>query len=241
MQYMCTVYLLKMICAWQTVLADLKESHWYNPPHEVALGTLLQKQTRPQNCKGYTRAHVVSCSLQIGPNVRISHKLTTGSWAHVLTAASSNSGALCLFVYASLSFSVSRPRHTEIFQCFLSAREAARSRERERASSSTGLGLSSTPRSAGSGGGGASSAGGGGGGEEEPTPSLEERRDSTGLPEGQDLYTAACNSVIHRCALLVLGVSPVLGELGKQNQEEGGPLTTGPGGVQQEGVGFMTR
>uniref|UniRef100_A0A667Y6L3 HECT-type E3 ubiquitin transferase n=1 Tax=Myripristis murdjan TaxID=586833 RepID=A0A667Y6L3_9TELE len=100
----------------------------------------------------------------------------------------------------------------KIFQCFLSAREAARSRERERASS---------------------------GGEEEATPSQEERRGSTILPEGQDLYTAACNSVIHRCALLVLGVSPVLGELTNQSQEEARALSASGG--TQECLGFMTR
>lgn len=117
--------------------------------------------------------------------------------------------------------------NTEIFQCFLSAREVARSRDRERASSSTGLGSGSVSRS-----------GGGGGGEEEATLTQEGRRGSTGLPEGQDLYTAACNSVIHRCALLLLGVSPVLGELTKQNQEEG--QTQSATGT-QECLSFMTR
>lgn len=115
--------------------------------------------------------------------------------------------------------------NTEIFQCFLSAREVARSRERERASSSTGLGSSSRN-------------GGGGGGEEDTILAQEGRRGGTGLPEGQDLYTAACNSVIHRCALLILGVSPVLGELTKQNQEEAQTqLATGA----QECLSFMTR
>ncbi|XP_034385564.1 probable E3 ubiquitin-protein ligase HERC1 isoform X2 [Cyclopterus lumpus] len=116
----------------------------------------------------------------------------------------------------------------KIFQCFLSARDVARSRDRERTSSSTGLGSGS--RSAG---------GGGGGGEEEDTSlSQEGRRGSTGLPEGQDLYTAACNSVIHRCALLLLGVSPVLGELTKQDHEEDQTQsTTGT----QECLSFMTR
>uniref|UniRef100_A0A3Q2W7X5 HECT-type E3 ubiquitin transferase n=1 Tax=Haplochromis burtoni TaxID=8153 RepID=A0A3Q2W7X5_HAPBU len=114
----------------------------------------------------------------------------------------------------------------KIFQCFLSAREVARSRERERASSSTGLGSSSR------------NGGGGGGGEEDTILAQEGRRGSTGLPEGQDLYTAACNSVIHRCALLILGVSPVLGELTKQNQEEAQTqLATGT----QECLSFMTR
>lgn len=120
--------------------------------------------------------------------------------------------------------------NTEIFQCFLSAREVARSRDRERASSSTGLGSSSVSRSGGG--------GGGGGGEEDAILSQEGRRGSTGLTEGQDLYTAACNSVIHRCALLVLGVSPVLGELTKQNQEEG-QIQSATG--TQECLSFMTR
>ncbi|XP_062271365.1 probable E3 ubiquitin-protein ligase HERC1 isoform X2 [Scomber scombrus] len=118
-------------------------------------------------------------------------------------------------------------------------REVARSRDRERASSSTGLGSSSASRSGGGGGGGGGgSVGGGAGGEEDATLSQEGRRGSTGLPEGQDLYTAACNSVIHRCALLVLGVSPVLGELSKQNQEEG--QTQSATGT-QECLSFMTR
>ncbi|KAK5915879.1 hypothetical protein CesoFtcFv8_001430 [Champsocephalus esox] len=99
-------------------------------------------------------------------------------------------------------------------------REVARSRDRERASSSTGLGSGSVSRSVG--------------GEEDTVLSQE----GTGLPEGQDLYTAACNSVIHRCALLLLGVSPVLGELTKQDQEEGqSQSATGT----QESPSFMTR
>lgn len=117
--------------------------------------------------------------------------------------------------------------HTEIFQCFLSAREVARSRDRERASSSAGLGSGSVSRS-----------GGAGGGEDDGVLSQEGRRGSTGLPEGQDLYTAACNSVIHRCALLVLGVSPVLGELTKQNQDEGQAQSAAGA---QECLSFMTR
>ncbi|XP_075939248.1 putative E3 ubiquitin-protein ligase HERC1 [Anarhichas minor] len=111
----------------------------------------------------------------------------------------------------------------KIFQCFLSAREVARSRDRERASSSTGLGSGSASRTGG---------GGGGGGEEDTVL-------SQGLPEGQDLYTAACNSVIHRCALLLLGVSPVLGELTKQNQEEEDQTQSATG--TQECLSFMTR
>ncbi|KAJ3593562.1 hypothetical protein NHX12_005896, partial [Muraenolepis orangiensis] len=115
----------------------------------------------------------------------------------------------------------------KIFQCFLSAREAVRSRERERASSGgTGLGPCPGSRS--------------GGGEEEEAPSSqEERRGSAGPPEGQDLYTAACNSVIHRCALLLLGVSPVLGDLSRPNQEE--EQVQSAGGGAQEGLSFMTR
>ncbi|KAM3626014.1 uncharacterized protein V6R79_021387 [Siganus canaliculatus] len=115
----------------------------------------------------------------------------------------------------------------KIFQCFLSAREVARSRDRERASSSTGIGFTSVSRSVA-----------GASGEEDTILSQEERRGSTGLPEGQDLYTAACNSVIHRCALLLLGVSPVLGDLSKQNQEEG--QTQSATGT-QECLSMMTR
>ncbi|XP_061742965.1 probable E3 ubiquitin-protein ligase HERC1 isoform X4 [Nerophis ophidion] len=100
----------------------------------------------------------------------------------------------------------------KIFQCFLSARDVARSRDRER-TTNAGLGSSSVSRSGG--------AEGSAGAEEDASLSLEGRMGSTVLPEGQDLYTAACNSVIHRCALLILGVSPVLGELMRQNQEEG--------------------
>ncbi|XP_077942009.1 putative E3 ubiquitin-protein ligase HERC1 isoform X9 [Gasterosteus aculeatus] len=100
-------------------------------------------------------------------------------------------------------------------------REVARSRDRERASSSTGLCSGSASRS-----------GGVGGGEEDAVPSQEGRRGSSGLPEGQDLYTAACNSVIHRCALLLLGVSPVLNQEEGQNQSATGT---------PEGLSFMTR
>ncbi|XP_076011639.1 putative E3 ubiquitin-protein ligase HERC1 isoform X5 [Genypterus blacodes] len=113
----------------------------------------------------------------------------------------------------------------KIFQCFLSAREVARSRDRERASSSTGLGSGSVSRS-------------GGCGEEEADPSQEGRRGSTGLPEGQDLYTAACNSVIHRCALLVVGVSPVLGELTKEDHEDSQAQSASG---TQECLSFLTR
>ncbi|XP_037835872.1 probable E3 ubiquitin-protein ligase HERC1 isoform X2 [Kryptolebias marmoratus] len=115
----------------------------------------------------------------------------------------------------------------KIFQCFLSAREVARSRDQERASSSTGLGSGSASRN-----------GGGGGGEEEPVLSQEGRRGSSGPTEGQDLYTAACNSVIHRCALLLLGVSPVLCEMTKQYQEDSSAQSAAG---TQEGLSFMTR
>ncbi|XP_023674598.2 probable E3 ubiquitin-protein ligase HERC1 isoform X1 [Paramormyrops kingsleyae] len=112
----------------------------------------------------------------------------------------------------------------KIFQCFLSAREVARGRERDRASGSGGsaLGSSPVPR-----------------GQEDPPHAPADRRGSSGLPEGQDLYTAACNSVIHRCVLLVLAVSPVLAEPLKQHQEDG-PVP-GPSGSSQEVLGIMTR
>ncbi|XP_005987770.1 probable E3 ubiquitin-protein ligase HERC1 isoform X3 [Latimeria chalumnae] len=108
----------------------------------------------------------------------------------------------------------------KIFQCFLSAREVARSRERDRISN-TGNG------------------GGLGARVDDPPPQSQPgRRDSTGLPEGQDLYTAACNSVIHRCALLILGVSPVIEEIPKRKEE--GQLQQ-VAGSPHEGLGFMTR
>ncbi|EPY81720.1 guanine nucleotide exchange factor p532 isoform 1-like protein [Camelus ferus] len=72
----------------------------------------------------------------------------------------------------------------KIFQCFLSAREVARSRDRDRMNSGAGSGARA---------------------DDQPPQSQQERRVSTDLPEGQDVYTAACNSVIHRCALLILG------------------------------------
>lgn len=82
---------------------------------------------------------------------------------------------------------------TEIFQCFLSAREVARSRERDRIGLGSAVGSGTSTRT------------------EENSPQLvQARRDSGHLAEGQDLYTAACNSVIHRSALLLLGVSPVI-------------------------------
>ncbi|MGH0120210.1 UNVERIFIED_CONTAM: hypothetical protein FKN15_006371 [Acipenser sinensis] len=110
----------------------------------------------------------------------------------------------------------------EIFQCFLSAREVAHSRDREQMSSSTGIGNGSGPRAA----------------DDVPSQSQQDRRASTSLPEGQDLFTAACNSVIHRCALLILGVSRVLEDLHRQQEE--GQIQQATAGS-QEGVGFMTR
>lgn len=104
---------------------------------------------------------------------------------------------------------------TEIFQCFLSAREVARSRDRDRMS--TGPGTRA---------------------DDPPAPSQQERRISTDLTEGQDVYTAACNSVIHRCALLILGVSPAIEEL--QRRREDGQLQQPPSAA-PEGVGLMTR
>lgn len=104
---------------------------------------------------------------------------------------------------------------TEIFQCFLSAREVARSRDRERINVGAGARV-----------------------DEQPPQSQQERRVSRDLPEGQDVYTAACNSVIHRCALLILGVSPVIEELQKRKEE--GQLQLPSSGT-SEGIGLMTR
>ncbi|GCB70606.1 hypothetical protein scyTo_0005723 [Scyliorhinus torazame] len=106
----------------------------------------------------------------------------------------------------------------KIFQCFLSAREVARGRDRERMSSTPGIGNGTVVRL-----------------DDPPSQLREERRASTALTEGQDLYTAACNSVIHRCALLILGVTPVIQEL---HQKEDGQM--GHSGA-NEGLGFMTR
>ncbi|XP_016128716.1 probable E3 ubiquitin-protein ligase HERC1 [Sinocyclocheilus grahami] len=95
----------------------------------------------------------------------------------------------------------------KIFQCFLSAREAARGRDRDRTGSMSV--------------------------QEEPAQPGPEHRSSTTPQEGQDLYTTACNAVIHRCAMLLLAVSTPLAQ--HINQQ---PLT---GGVNQDGGGFMTR
>lgn len=105
----------------------------------------------------------------------------------------------------------------KIFQCFLSAREVARSRDRDRMNSGAGSGARV---------------------DDPPPQSQQERRVSTDLPEGQDVYTAACNSVIHRCALLILGVSPVIDELHKR-REEG--QSQQPSTSTSEGGGLMTR
>lgn len=104
---------------------------------------------------------------------------------------------------------------TEIFQCFLSAREVARSRDRERTNGGAG------PRA-----------------DEQPAQSQQECRVSRDLSEEQDVYTVTCNSVIHRCALLILGVSPVIEELQKRREE--GHLHQLAMGT-PEGVGLMTR
>lgn len=104
---------------------------------------------------------------------------------------------------------------TEIFQCFLSAREVARSRDRERINGGAGARM-----------------------DDQAPQSQQERRVSRDLPEGQDVYTAACNSVIHRCALLILGVSPVIEELQKRREE--GQLQQPSTGT-AEGIGLMTR
>ncbi|ELW71312.1 putative E3 ubiquitin-protein ligase HERC1 [Tupaia chinensis] len=104
----------------------------------------------------------------------------------------------------------------KIFQCFLSAREVARSRDRDRMNSGAGPGVRA---------------------DDPPPQAQQERRVSTDLPEGQDVYTAACNSVIHRCALLILGVSPVIDELQKRREE--GQLQQ-PSTSTSEGGGLMT-
>ncbi|XP_067298543.1 probable E3 ubiquitin-protein ligase HERC1 isoform X4 [Pseudorasbora parva] len=95
----------------------------------------------------------------------------------------------------------------KIFQCFLSAREAARGRDRDRTGSMSV--------------------------QEEPAQPGPERRNSTTAQEGQDLYTTACNAVIHRCAMLLLAVSTPLAQHSSQQ-----PLT---GGLNQDGGGFMPR
>ncbi|XP_053720543.1 probable E3 ubiquitin-protein ligase HERC1 isoform X1 [Synchiropus splendidus] len=115
----------------------------------------------------------------------------------------------------------------KIMKCFFSARELAHIWDGERAGSS-----SQNSASWGALGAGGSAI------PDVPVQSPQGRRGSTGLPEGHDVYTATCNSVIHRCALLVLGVSPVLDELAKQNQEE--PLTP-PTAPTHECLSFMTR
>ncbi|TKC41747.1 hypothetical protein EI555_009283, partial [Monodon monoceros] len=96
-------------------------------------------------------------------------------------------------------------------------REVARSRDRDRMNSGAGSGARA---------------------DDPPPQSQQERRVSTDLPEGQDVYTAACNSVIHRCALLILGVSPVIDELQKRREE--GQLQQ-PSTSASEGGGLMTR
>ncbi|KAE8617141.1 hypothetical protein XENTR_v10008991 [Xenopus tropicalis] len=109
----------------------------------------------------------------------------------------------------------------KIFQCFLSARDVARNRERDRMSTSS-----------------AADSGPGLRADEQPQQLIQGRRDSRHLAEGQDLYTGACNSVIHRCALLLLGVSPVIYHL--ENTSEDSHEQTVPG-CSQEGTAAMTR
>ncbi|KAJ7398001.1 hypothetical protein BTVI_128929 [Pitangus sulphuratus] len=94
-------------------------------------------------------------------------------------------------------------------------REVARSRDRDRMSTGPGTRL-----------------------DDPPPQSQQERRISTDLTEGQDVYTAACNSVIHRCALLILGVSPVLEEL-QRRREDGHSQQPPP--ATPDGIGLMTR
>ncbi|OXB82040.1 UNVERIFIED_CONTAM: hypothetical protein H355_004123 [Colinus virginianus] len=94
-------------------------------------------------------------------------------------------------------------------------REVARSRDRDRMNTGTGTRL-----------------------DDQPPQSQQERRISTDLTEGQDVYTAACNSVIHRSALLILGVSPVIEDF--QKRREDGQLQQPPS-TAPEGIGLMTR
>ncbi|XP_041442593.1 probable E3 ubiquitin-protein ligase HERC1 isoform X2 [Xenopus laevis] len=109
----------------------------------------------------------------------------------------------------------------KIFQCFLSARDVARHRERDRMSPSSAVDSVPGLRA-----------------DEQPPQLIQGRRDSRHLTEGQDLYTGACNSVIHRCALLLLGVSPVIYHL--DDTKEDGHEQTVPG-CSQEGTSAMTR
>ncbi|XP_062869323.1 probable E3 ubiquitin-protein ligase HERC1 isoform X2 [Trichomycterus rosablanca] len=95
----------------------------------------------------------------------------------------------------------------KIFQCFLSAREVARGRERVCTGSISV--------------------------QEESVEPGEEHSNSTPLQDGQDLFTATCNGIIHRCAMLLMAVSPPLAQ--QTNQQ---PLSHCP---MQEGCGFMTR
>ncbi|XP_035381674.1 probable E3 ubiquitin-protein ligase HERC1 isoform X2 [Electrophorus electricus] len=95
----------------------------------------------------------------------------------------------------------------KIFQCFLSAREVVRGRERDRPGSTSV--------------------------QDETAQLGQDHQSSTVQHDGQDLYTAACNSTIHRCALLLLAVNPPLTP--HTNQQP--PLAS----AIQEGGGFMTR
>ncbi|XP_043933675.1 probable E3 ubiquitin-protein ligase HERC1 isoform X2 [Protopterus annectens] len=105
----------------------------------------------------------------------------------------------------------------KIFQCFLSAREVARSRERDRINGTVNINIGQSSIE-----------------HELPQP-VQEHRISIGLQEGQDLYTAACNSVIHRCTLLILGISPVMSHLNVEG------LVHQTASDNQEGAVLMTR
>uniref|UniRef100_S4RUQ5 Uncharacterized protein n=1 Tax=Petromyzon marinus TaxID=7757 RepID=S4RUQ5_PETMA len=86
----------------------------------------------------------------------------------------------------------------EVFQCFLSARDAARERERET------LDEQSEDHNQPSAG---------------PQSSQATKRKSSGVGfEEFDLFTLACNTVIQRCALLILAVSPAVRDC--QSREE---------------------
>ncbi|XP_053573266.1 probable E3 ubiquitin-protein ligase HERC1 isoform X7 [Bombina bombina] len=100
-------------------------------------------------------------------------------------------------------------------------REVARSRERDRMGLVSAGGSVSLARA-----------------EEQPPELSQERRNSGTLTEGQDLYTAACNSVIHRCALLLLGVSPMFDQLENPVEDIQQQPTSG---VSHEGSVAMTR
>ncbi|XP_053490210.1 probable E3 ubiquitin-protein ligase HERC1 isoform X6 [Ictalurus furcatus] len=96
----------------------------------------------------------------------------------------------------------------KIFQCFLSARDAVRTHRERTRTSSVGV-------------------------PDEHVQPGQERRNSVPLQDGQDLYTATCNTIIHRCAMLLMAVSPTLTHTADEQ--------TALSGAVQDGGGFMTR